>query len=168
MTHWWTSLSMAAAVVIASLKMPSHLENGRLLEQLMFSRLSGFPGFLFHRDRKRVWRQHLFAHAHRKHTLLNKRRKEIDDRQVTSTDATVNDLLRLYLEDQKRQSRHSYKQADGYVRLHLDPAFGKIKASALTTKMILGRSFTRSRLPITQMQRLTAGWKLCDVATRSG
>jgi Phage integrase, N-terminal SAM-like domain len=68
--------------------------------------------------------------------LLNKRRKEIDDRQVTSTDATVNDLLHLYLEDQKRQSRHSYKQADGYVRLHLQPAFGKIRASALTTKMI--------------------------------
>lgn len=68
--------------------------------------------------------------------LLNKRRKEIDDRQITSTDATVGDLLRLYLEDQKRQKRHSYQQADGYVRLHLEPSFGKIKASALTTKMI--------------------------------
>jgi integrase len=68
--------------------------------------------------------------------LLNKRRKEIDDRQITSTDATVGDLLRLYLEDQKRQKRHSYQQADGYVRLHLKPAFGKIKASALSTKMI--------------------------------
>lgn len=68
--------------------------------------------------------------------LLNKRRKEIDDRQVTSTDAAVNDLLHLYVEDQKRQSRHSYKQADGYVRLHLRPAFGKVRASALTTKMI--------------------------------
>lgn len=68
--------------------------------------------------------------------LLNKRRKEIDDRHVTSTDATVGDLLRLYLEDQKRQSRHSYKQADGYVRLHLQPAFGKVRASALSTKMI--------------------------------
>jgi integrase len=68
--------------------------------------------------------------------LLNKRRKEIDDRQVTSTDATVSDFLRLYLEDQKRQGRHSYKQADGYLRLHLQPAFGKIRASALTTKMI--------------------------------
>lgn len=68
--------------------------------------------------------------------LLNQRRKEIDDRQITSTDATVGDLLRLYLEDQGRQKRHSYQQADGYVRLHLEPAFGKIKASALTTKMI--------------------------------
>jgi integrase len=68
--------------------------------------------------------------------LLNKRRKEIDDRQVTSTDATVGDLLQLYLDDQKRQKRHSYQQANGYVRLHLDPAFGKIRASALTTKMV--------------------------------
>ena len=68
--------------------------------------------------------------------LLNTRRKEIDDRQITSADATVSDLLRLYLEDQRRQQRHSHKQADGYVRLHLEPAFGKIKASALTTKII--------------------------------
>jgi integrase len=68
--------------------------------------------------------------------LLNKRRKEIDDRQITATEAKVGDLLQLYLEDQKRQSRHSSKQADGYVRLHLLPAFGKIRASALTTKMI--------------------------------
>jgi len=37
--------------------------------------------------------------------LLNKRRKEIDDRQITSPDATVGDLLRLYLENQKRQKR---------------------------------------------------------------
>lgn len=68
--------------------------------------------------------------------LLNKRRKEIDDRQVTSTDATIFDLLRLYLEDYKRQGRSSYKQADGYVRLHLEPAFGRIKAAALTTKLL--------------------------------
>jgi integrase len=68
--------------------------------------------------------------------LLNKHRKEIDDRQLTSTDATISDLLRLYLEDQKRQKRHSYQQANGHVRLHLDPAFGKSRASALTTKMI--------------------------------
>ncbi len=68
--------------------------------------------------------------------LLNKRRKEIDDRQVTATDATVDDLLRLYLEDQKRQSRHSCKQADGYVRLHLKPAFGTMKASRLESKHI--------------------------------
>jgi integrase len=68
--------------------------------------------------------------------LLTQRRKAIHDRQVTSTDATVRDLLKLYLDDQKRQKRHSYQQAEGYVRLHLEPAFGKIKASALTTQTI--------------------------------
>lgn len=54
--------------------------------------------------------------------LLNRRRKEKDDRQVSSADASVADLLQLYLDDQKRQGHHSYKQADGYVRLHLKPA----------------------------------------------
>jgi integrase len=68
--------------------------------------------------------------------LLNKRRKEIDDRQVTTTDATVGDLLKLYLEDQRRQSRHSYNQAEGYVRLHLEPAFGPIKTSKLQSNHI--------------------------------
>ena len=41
--------------------------------------------------------------------LLNKRRKEIDDRQVTATDASVADLLRLYLADQRKQKRSSYQ-----------------------------------------------------------
>jgi integrase len=50
--------------------------------------------------------------------------------------ATVSDLLKLYLSDQKRQKRHSYNSADGFVRLHLTPAFGPIKASALETKHI--------------------------------
>jgi integrase len=68
--------------------------------------------------------------------LLNQRRSEIDNRQVSSSSATVADLLELYLADQRKQSRHSYKQAEGYVRLHLDPAFGKVKASAITTTMI--------------------------------
>jgi hypothetical protein len=31
MTLWWTTRSIAAAVVIGSLKMVSHFENGRLL-----------------------------------------------------------------------------------------------------------------------------------------
>lgn len=81
--------------------------------------------------------------------LLNRRRKEIDDRQVTSTDATVGDLLKLYLADQKKQKRSSYNSAEGYVRLHLEPAFGKIKASAITTKMI--NSFVE--------QKQTAGYQ---------
>jgi integrase len=68
--------------------------------------------------------------------LLNRRRSEIDSRLVSSAHATVEDLLRLYLADQRRQGRHSYKQAEGYVRLHLNPAFGKLKASAITTQVI--------------------------------
>ncbi len=68
--------------------------------------------------------------------LLNTRRKEIDDRKISSSNATVNDLLKLYLDDQKRQKRHSYKSADGFARLHLKPAFGPIKAAALQTKRI--------------------------------
>ncbi len=68
--------------------------------------------------------------------LLNTRRKEIDDRKVSSTSATVGDLLTLYLSDQKRQKRHSYNSAEGFVRLHLEPAFGPIKASVLQTKHI--------------------------------
>lgn len=66
--------------------------------------------------------------------LLNQRRREVDDRQITSTNATIGDLLALYLKDQKRMGRHSYKQADGYVRLHLEPAFGSMKASKLETR----------------------------------
>lgn len=37
-------------------------------------------------------------------------------------------------------AKKSLKQADGYDRLHLGPAFGRIKAAALTTETI--RSFT--------------------------
>src|SRR4051812_5056926 len=68
--------------------------------------------------------------------LLNQRRKQVDDRQVTRTTAAVRDLLQLYLADQKRQGRRSRKQAEGYVRLHLDPAFGKMRASDLNTRQI--------------------------------
>src|SRR4051812_32734083 len=68
--------------------------------------------------------------------LLNTRRKEIDDRKVSSSTATVSDLLKLYLGDQKRQKRHSYRSAEGFVRLHLNPAFGLIRAATLGTKHI--------------------------------
>jgi integrase len=68
--------------------------------------------------------------------LLNQRRKEIDERKVSTTDANVSDLLQLYLSDQKRQSRHSYQQAEGYVRLHLKPALGPIQASKLASHHI--------------------------------
>ena len=68
--------------------------------------------------------------------LLNARRKEIDDRKVSSSTATVNDLLKLYVDDQKRQKRHSYRSAEGFVRLHLGPAFGLIRAATLGTKHV--------------------------------
>lgn len=68
--------------------------------------------------------------------LLNKRRSEIDNRQISVANASVSDLLDLYLADQKKQRRHSYKQAEGYVRLHLRPAFGKVKAAAITSGVI--------------------------------
>jgi len=55
---------------------------------------------------------------------------------VTSGDATVSDLLDLYLADQRKQKRKAYKSAEGFVRLHLRPAFGKINADRLTTQMI--------------------------------
>jgi hypothetical protein len=59
--------------------------------------------------------------------LLNQRRSEIDDHQISAVNARVNDLLNLYLADQKKQARRSWKQADGYVRLHLAPAFGRLE-----------------------------------------
>jgi integrase len=68
--------------------------------------------------------------------LLNQRRSEIDNRQIPAGSATVGDLLDLYLADQRKQKRHSYKQAAGYVRLHLQPAFSKLKASAITSATI--------------------------------
>jgi hypothetical protein len=68
--------------------------------------------------------------------LLNQRRSEIDTRQVSSASALVSDLLQLCLADQRKQRRQSYKMAEGYVRLHLEPAFGRSKAAAITTRAI--------------------------------
>ena len=68
--------------------------------------------------------------------LLNKRRKEIDDRQVSSSDATVAHLLQKHLSDLRTQGRKDYSSVEGFVRIHLAPAFGKIKAGRLTTDMI--------------------------------
>lgn len=45
--------------------------------------------------------------------LLNERRKQVDDWQVTSSNADVGDLLRLYLKDLRQQKRSSYNSADG-------------------------------------------------------
>ena len=38
MTLWWTRRSIAAAVVIGSLKIDSHFENGRLLVRITLPR----------------------------------------------------------------------------------------------------------------------------------
>jgi integrase len=68
--------------------------------------------------------------------LLNRRRKEIDDRQISSGEATVAHLLDNHLADLRKQNRKDYRSVEGYVRIHLKPAFGKINASRLTTEMI--------------------------------
>ena len=68
--------------------------------------------------------------------LLNRRRKEIDDRQVTTGEATVDQLLQKHLADLRKQGRKDYRSVEGFVRIHLQPAFGNVKASRLTTDMI--------------------------------
>src|SRR5690242_17314344 len=60
--------------------------------------------------------------------LLNKRRREIDEKTVVPANATIGSLLDLYLADRKKGK--GYKDADTYVRLHLRPAFGKMKVDA--------------------------------------
>ncbi len=70
--------------------------------------------------------------------LLHQRLKQIDDRQIATSKATIHDLLELFLADQLRQGRRSCRTAEGYVRVHLDPAFGKIPAEAFTTRMPAG------------------------------
>lgn len=50
---------------------------------------------------------------------------------ISPSDVAVKDLLKLYLADQEMKG--NYKIAEGRVRLHLMPAFGKLKASELTT-----------------------------------
>ena len=68
--------------------------------------------------------------------LLHNRLKDIDDRTLAPGKPTVGQLLQLYLADQRRQGRKSYRQAEGYVRLHLDPVFGKCPVDDLTSQMI--------------------------------
>jgi hypothetical protein len=97
--------------------------------------------------------------------LLNTRRKEIDDRKVSSSTATVNDLLKLYLDDQKRQKRHSYRSAEGFVRLHLGPAFGLIRAATLEPSTSRPSS-SRSKPEGMRMPRSIVGLRLYAVHTR--
>jgi hypothetical protein len=88
--------------------------------------------------------------------LLNKRRTEIDDRKVSSTNATVGDLLELYLSDQRRQKRHSYKSADGFVRLHLNPHSAPSKHRRSQRGELKPLS-SRNKRRNTPAHRLTAG-----------
>jgi integrase len=66
---------------------------------------------------------------------LNAKRKEIDDGQVGARGVTVGNLLDLYLGDKKKKKKFS-ASVDGYVRLHLRPAFGPLLAEKLTTNHI--------------------------------
>jgi integrase len=66
--------------------------------------------------------------------LLNQRRKEIDDRTVVPAEATIGNLLDLYLAD-KRHAK-GYRDAETYVRLHLRPAFGRVPVTGFTTAMV--------------------------------
>lgn len=68
--------------------------------------------------------------------LLRQRLKEIDEAIVAPTDATVGDLLNLYLRDQEVQRRSSIYGARLNVKNHLRPAFGALKASKLETQHI--------------------------------
>jgi site-specific recombinase XerC len=66
--------------------------------------------------------------------LLNRRRREIDEKTVVPADATIGNLLDLYLAD--RRKGKGYQYAECYVRLHLRPAFGKVKVDNLSTAMV--------------------------------
>ena len=65
--------------------------------------------------------------------LLNAKRKEIDDCEIGPRGITVGRLLDLYLADKNRKRKVPCKSADGYVRLHLRPAFGNLLAEKLTS-----------------------------------
>ncbi|MGA2713664.1 MAG: site-specific integrase [Bryobacteraceae bacterium] len=68
--------------------------------------------------------------------LLTKRWSDIDNRQVSAGSATVADLLDLFLTDQMQNKRASYRSVEGFVRIHLKPAFGKVRAAEVTSIMI--------------------------------
>src|SRR4051794_20123811 len=68
--------------------------------------------------------------------LLNQRRAEIDTGSFAPSSVTVDDLLKLYVSDMEKQKRKSLRDAKRYVRDHLSPRLGQIKASELTTQHI--------------------------------
>jgi integrase len=65
--------------------------------------------------------------------LLNKRRKEIDDRKVSPTNATVGHLLDLFLADLRRSKKPWLRSAKGYVKNHLRSVLAAQKAADLTS-----------------------------------
>jgi integrase len=68
--------------------------------------------------------------------ILNAKRKAIDDREIGPRGVTVGNLLDLYLTDKNRNRKKPCKSSDGYVRLHLRPAFGNVLAEKLTSDQI--------------------------------
>jgi integrase len=67
---------------------------------------------------------------------LNAKRKAIDDCEIGPRGVTVGRLLDLYLADKNRNRKIPCKSSDGYVRLHLRPAFGNLLAEKLTSDHI--------------------------------
>jgi integrase len=66
--------------------------------------------------------------------LLNQRRGEVDRGVISASKATIGDLLNLYLADKK--NTRGYGDAETYVRLHLQPAFGNLGVQQLPTRSI--------------------------------
>ena len=67
---------------------------------------------------------------------LNAKRKAIDDCEIGPRGVTVGRLLDLYLADKNRKRKVPCRSSDGYVRLHLRPAFGNLLAERLTSDHI--------------------------------
>lgn len=68
--------------------------------------------------------------------LLNAKRKQVDDGEVGPRGVTIGKLLDLYLADRNKTRKKPCPSADGYVRLHLRPAFGNLLAEKLTSDHI--------------------------------
>jgi hypothetical protein len=70
--------------------------------------------------------------------LLNNRRKEIDDRQVSPTKATVGHLFDLFLDDLRRNKKPWLRSAKGYIKNHLRSALAAQRAADLTSADVNG------------------------------
>ncbi len=66
---------------------------------------------------------------------LNAKRKEVDDGEVGERGVTVGNLLDLAVADKKKKKQYS-KSWEGYIRLHLRPAFNDLLAEKITTDHI--------------------------------